>query len=158
MKEKKDIKKEIEIKKEEGKKEIPKEGKLKEKIEKKKLAVIRIRGQIRIKKNIRDTLSMLNLYKKHFCVVVENSPGVEGMIRKVKDYVTWGEISENVLKELLVKRAEKNPRDEKRTKKFFRLAPPKGGFERKGIKVSFNRGGALGYRSKEIDNLLKKMM
>ena len=34
-----------------------------------KLAAIRIRGQAGLKKEIKDTLDMLNLSKKHFCTV-----------------------------------------------------------------------------------------
>lgn len=43
-------------------------------------------------------------------------------------------------------------------KPFFRLTPPRGGFERNGIKKQFSLGGALGYRKNDINNLLKKMM
>jgi large subunit ribosomal protein L30 len=43
-------------------------------------------------------------------------------------------------------------------KTFFRLHPPQGGFERRGIKESFAAGGALGYRGKAINALLKKMI
>jgi len=155
--------KRIEKKMEEGRKEKKKESEelkktKKEEIEKGKIAVIRIRGMIGIRKDIRDTLDMLKLHKKHFCVIFEKTPSNIGMIKKTKDYVTWGEIREDVLKELLSKRAEKNPKDLERTKKFFRLNSPKKGFERKGIKVSFGKGGALGYRGEKINDLLKRMM
>ena len=40
----------------------------------------------------------------------------------------------------------------------FALSPPRGGFERKGIKASFSDKGALGYRADKINDLLKKMM
>jgi large subunit ribosomal protein L30 len=43
-------------------------------------------------------------------------------------------------------------------KPFFRLKPPTGGFERKGIKQPYSVGGALGYRGKEINILIKKML
>jgi large subunit ribosomal protein L30 len=39
----------------------------------------------------------------------------------------------------------------------FRLAPPrKGGYE--GIKRAYSVGGALGYRSKDINKLLERMI
>lgn len=41
---------------------------------------------------------------------------------------------------------------------FFRLTPPKGGFDRNGIKKQFSLGGALGYRKDNINNLLKRML
>lgn len=151
-------KKEVKAKKEDTSEEVKKEKAVKEKQEKKLIAVIRIRGKKGIKKNIRDTLEMLCLYKKNFCVVVESTRSIMGMIKKAKDYITWGEVNENMLNELVYKRGEKNPRDSKKTKKFFRLHPPRGGFERKGVKVPFSLGGALGYRTEKINELIKKML
>ena len=43
-------------------------------------------------------------------------------------------------------------------KTYFRLTPPKGGFEREGIKTQFSLGGALGYRKDNINNLLRRMI
>ncbi len=43
-------------------------------------------------------------------------------------------------------------------KSFFRLKPPRKGFERKGIKVAYSFGGAFGYRGEEINSLLKRMI
>ena len=43
-------------------------------------------------------------------------------------------------------------------KQTFRLKPPTKGFERKGIKKPYSLGGALGYRGKKINDLLKKMI
>lgn len=115
-----------------------------------KIAVIRIKGIINIRKDVRDTLKMMNLHNKNYCVVLEGTPSNIGMIKKAKDFITWGEIDQETEK-LLEKREEKG-------KKFFRLHPPKGGFERKGIKVPFKVGGALGYRKEKINNLIKRMI
>ena len=43
-------------------------------------------------------------------------------------------------------------------KNFFRLSPPVKGFDRKGIKVQFSLGGALGYRKEKINDLIKRMV
>lgn len=40
----------------------------------------------------------------------------------------------------------------------FRLAPPRKGHDRKGIKKPFTLGGALGYRGKEINELIMRMI
>ncbi|NQV08604.1 uL30 family ribosomal protein [Candidatus Woesearchaeota archaeon] len=156
--------KEVERIEGEGKKEVVKDVK-KEKPEEKqkkspndKIGIIRIRGGIGINKNIKDTLDMLKLHKKHFCVIIENTPSNMGMIKKAKDYITWGELNEDTIKELISKRSEPNPKDPKRTKKFFRLNSPKKGYERKGIKVPFSVGGALGYRKDKINDLIKRML
>ena len=70
-----------------------------------KLAVIRIRGEVNLAKDVAATFKMLRLYKKHSCVIVPNNQSFIGMINKIKDQVTWGEINENTLKLLLEKRA-----------------------------------------------------
>ncbi|MEM3370772.1 MAG: uL30 family ribosomal protein [Candidatus Woesearchaeota archaeon] len=117
-----------------------------------KIAVILIRGTSTAKKEIIDTLNMLRLRRKHAMVLLEKNPANLGMIYKVKDYVTYGEIDEsfeNMLKEKMPKEYEKG---------FFRLHPPIGGFERGGIKRAYTNKGALGYRGKEIIALIKKMM
>ena len=126
--------------------------------ERKKFAVIRIRGSVGVNRPIRDTLTMLNLHRKNYCTVVPATESYRGMLKKVKDYVTYGEIDPETEKQLLEKKGEPSSKKKYEYKPFFRLAPPKGGFERKGIKTSFNLGGALGYRGEKITELIKKMM
>lgn len=43
-------------------------------------------------------------------------------------------------------------------KPFFRLMPPRGGFDRGGIKKPFSLGGSLGYRGDHINNLIRRML
>ncbi len=116
------------------------------------LAVIRIRGSIKVNKVIVNTLKMLNLNITNSCIIIENAPNYLGMIKKCKDYITWGELNPETKKALISKR--------KNTKKpnLFRLAPPRGGFERKGIKTPFTKGGVLGYRGDKINLLIQKML
>jgi len=123
---------------------------------KKKIAIILVRGLVRATSKVKNTLKMLNLERKNYCSIVLNTEANMGMIDVVRSFVTYGEIEDDTLKTLLEKRGEK--RDEKRLKPFFRLAPPVGGFERKGIKVPFSQGGALGYRGENINTLIKKMI
>ncbi len=141
----------------------------------KKIAVVRIRGGIGIKKIILDTLKMLRVYRQNYCVVIESSPSYMGMIRKSKDYITWGEIDDETYKLLVEGKGEEYKgrdtdkkgkikykkfieNDGKKIKPFFRLSPPRKGFERKGIKVPFSKGGALGYREGRINALIKRML
>lgn len=139
------------------------------------LAVIRIKGDITVKRDIKDALHILRLYKKNFCVVIPNNKDYHGAINKVKDCVTWGEISDGVLKELIEKRGEEyNGRETdtkkkikynkfivvngKKLNKFFRLNSPKKGYGRKGIKEVFSKSGALGYRGEKINDLIMRML
>ncbi len=88
-------------------------------MEKKRLAIIRIRGSIGVRKDIKDTLNMLRLYRKNSCVIIENNPHYVGMIKKAKDYITWGEISEEAFKQLLETRA-KLPRNKNLTPDYLK--------------------------------------
>lgn len=145
-----------------------------------KVAVVRVRGKVNLRKEIKDTLNLLRLKKKNHCVVLDNTPSIMGMIKKVRDYITWGEINEDTFKKMLKKRGRvgrkrlnlKDEEIEKFTKEFFdgkkklsdinvnpvfRLKPPSKGFERGGIKVQYPRG-ALGYRGEKINELLERMI
>lgn len=158
-------------------------------MESKRIVVIRISGRTGIKKPIKDTLNMLRLYKKHNCVVIPNTQPFLGMLTRVRDTCTWGEIDEKTCKELLTKRGKlakkkslteeylkekvkmdistftkeymqfkKDLKDVPGLKLFFKLRPPEGGFERKGIKHPFSLGGVLGYRKDKINDLLMRML
>ena len=43
------------------------------------VAVILVRGLIDIKEGIKDTLKMLRLFRKNYCVVIEDSASSRGM-------------------------------------------------------------------------------
>ena len=131
------------------------------------LAAIRVRGVNEIKIEIEDTLKMVRLYRKNFCVVLPENTTFSGMLKRAKDYITWGEINTETLKEMVEKRGEQFKGDDdkdafvfngKKYRKFFRLSPPRKGFGNKGIKNTFASGGALGYRGDKINELIKRML
>ena len=115
-----------------------------------KIAIVLIRGLVGVRHDIKMTITQLHLEKKHACVVKEDSPSLQGMLKKIRDYVTFGPVSDETLV-ALEKRKAKNG-------KVYFLAPPVGGFERKGIKQSYTVGGALGDRGEAINKLLAKMI
>lgn len=108
------------------------------------IAIIRIRGEVNIRKDIKDTLRMLRVPNKHNMSIHKKTESVMGMIKKAENYITYGEVSKKIA-------------DSYGLKKTIRMHPPRGGFERKGIKVSFKAGGALGYRGDKIIELIEKM-
>jgi large subunit ribosomal protein L30 len=114
------------------------------------IAAIRVRGQVNLTKEMTDTLRMLRLFRKNYCVVVEDSPTKKGMLLKAKDYLTWGPLDEET-KKLLMEKPGKE-------KGFFRMNSPRKGYGRKGVKVPFARGGALGNRGEKINDLIKRML
>lgn len=76
-----------------------------EKVEKSKcLVVVKIRGTIRAKREARETLDLLNMKKTHNAVVIDNRPSFIGMLYRVQNYVTWGEITEETIAKMIKKR------------------------------------------------------
>lgn len=66
--------------------------------------VVRLRGTVHIKKDLARTLRLLRLNKKHNCIIVPETKEILGMIKKVSNVVTWGEINEKTASKLLSKR------------------------------------------------------
>lgn len=139
------------------------------------VAVIRVRGNIGINQDIKDTLRTLRLYNNNYCIVLPKNGQIMGMIKKAKDYITWGDIDDETFKLLCERRGEEykdRVKDNKgkisynkffsfngkNLKKVFRLNPPIKGYGRKGIKVPFSKGGALGNRAEKINDLIKRML
>ncbi len=150
-------------------------------------AVIRVRGSVNISSGIRQTLELLRLEKPHNMVVIDEKTSTKNMVLKVKEFVTFGEIDEKTFAFLLNKRgriagnkrltsemlkeikvhsvddlAKQVFSGKKRLKEFgvkevFRLNSPKKGFDRGGVKKAFSNGGVLGYRGKDINDLIEKM-
>lgn len=148
-------------------------------------AVIRIRG-VGLRRDVADTLKMLRLDAPNNCVVLQETADYKGMVEKAKDAITYGEIEKDVLVAMLQKRLRsgKNRVDEKilkevagydsfekfaeallagktkikdfeRLNPVFRLTPPSKGF--KSVREHYPKGD-LGYRGKEINELLKRMI
>ncbi|MBS3162673.1 50S ribosomal protein L30 [Candidatus Woesearchaeota archaeon] len=71
----------------------------------KNIVIIRLRGRTGVRKSVNDTLDMMRLYKQNGCVIVPNTPQYLGMIKKAKDYITWGEIDQETFTLMFTKRA-----------------------------------------------------
>jgi large subunit ribosomal protein L30 len=133
------------------------------------LAVIRVRGTVKVRQSIAETLDRLRLKRVNNLVLVSATPDYYGMVKKSKDFVTYGEISPETLsklfksKEVDVKEADQKALidGEKTVKDLaialpFRMHPPKHGYE--GIKKGYGEGGALGNRGAEINKLIARML
>ncbi|MFA7198050.1 MAG: uL30 family ribosomal protein, partial [Methanoculleus sp.] len=64
-------------------------------------AVVQVRGVVNTNREIKDTLKMLRLHHINHCVLVPDTPAYLGMIRKVKDFVAYGEVTGDTLATLL---------------------------------------------------------
>jgi len=152
------------------------------------LVVVRVRGVIGAKKEIKDTLKMLHLQRNHHAVLIDDRPAYVGMLRKVQNYVTWGEASVETVALLLKKRGrligDKKLSDEYAKKIGYKslddlaeaiyqvkveygdLPEIKPVFRlhppSKGfkgkVKKSYGTGGETGYRGEAINELVKRMV
>jgi large subunit ribosomal protein L30 len=151
------------------------------------MIVLRVRGNTGINKDIKDTLDMLRLTRINHAVLVPDDPSYNGMLRKAKDYITWGGIDQETLTQLIEKRGRLPGRERITPEALAELGDYQSAEElsealitgkttlkesglkpvfrlhppRKGyshIRKSFKEGGTLGYRGEEIITLIKKMI
>ena len=152
------------------------------------LAVVRIRGVGDASPQVERTLELLHLTRNCHITLVDDRPSFIGMLKKVRNFVTWGEITKENILLLLHKRGrlvgDKNVDDEYTQRvgyknleefaeavhqlkfEFTKMLEIKPVFRahppRKGykgrIKKSFNVGGVTGYRGEAINKLIEKMV
>lgn len=149
--------------------------------------VVRVHGLSDIFREIKDTLNMFSLTRNCHATLIDNRPSYVGMLKKVKDYVAWGEVSKETLT-LLLKERGKIIGDKKLTDEYAKeigykslddladalytlkaeyasLPRIKPIFRlhppRKGfkgkVKKSYTAGGVTGYRGETINTLIKSM-
>lgn len=151
-------------------------------------ALVRVRGHPGVNKDIEDTLKMLNLTRANHCVVLPETESVRGMINKVNNYITWGEVSEETLARLIKFRGrlkgdksidDSYVAENSEYSSIISLAKGIAGGEMKyskikdikplfrlsppnkgyeGIKRSYKDGGTLGYRGDDINELIERMI
>ena len=151
-------------------------------------AVIRVRGTPDVNYDIENTMRLLGLTRVNHCVVVPENDVAKGMLQKAKDYITWGEVSEKTLSEMIKVRGrvagdEMITDDYLAGKSEFKnvdelaKAIIADGYKMKdvegakivfrlhppvkgyeGNKRSWQNGGALGYRGDKINDLIARML
>ena len=72
------------------------------------LAVVRIRGEVHVERDKKDTFEYLRLHRVNHCVIVPDTVNYKGMITKVKDYVAWGPVSVELMEKMISKRGHVN--------------------------------------------------
>lgn len=140
------------------------------------IAVIRLRGSVKMRTTSENALRSMSLTRVNHCVVLPDSDSFKGMANRVKDFVAYGSVNDEVLLKMIVKRARKSgdirlTEEEAKSvlkglkegkkmkdlgiKPIFRLKPAKKGL--KSIKWQFPRGD-LGDRRDDINALLERMI
>jgi len=153
-----------------------------------KFAVIRVRGSVNVRRDVKETMRMLGLTRTNHCVVTDDTSTSRGMLQKAKDMLTWGEVEQKVLEQLIRKRGRLTG-DKRLTDEFiksqtqfqslseFAAAVHAGEAElgtlpglkkvfrlhppRKGYKKTkrpFKDFGDLGYRGGQINELVLRMI
>lgn len=151
------------------------------------LLVIRIRGGVNAPRRVEDTLRMLRLNRNNTATIIDDRPEYRGMLQRVKDWVTWGEVRPETIKMLLERRgktigdhpieaqtleklgfssmrdlAEAIAEGKIQFRKLKEIKPffrlhPPKGGFKKSIKRSYTDRGELGYRGEEINELAERM-
>jgi len=70
------------------------------------LLALRLKGSFGTPTTLDKALTTLRLNKRFNAVLLENKTNVIGMLRNVKDYVTWGELKTSEIAKLLKERGE----------------------------------------------------
>jgi len=70
------------------------------------IAIIRIKGMVKVAGNLSETLDRLRLKQKFACVVVREIPQVLGMIKKVRSLIAYGPIDKATLVKLIKARGK----------------------------------------------------
>jgi large subunit ribosomal protein L30 len=126
------------------------------------IAVVRIHGRVDVSYEIKDTLDRLRIHKKLNCVFVDEKDKIKmGMVRKVKDYVMYGSVSNEFVEKVVEARGELKDKTKKvkktleNIKPWIRLHPPRGGFK-KSTKQPLPKG-ILG-KQPDISKLMERML
>lgn len=120
------------------------------------IAVIRIRGQVKLKKVIAETFNRLKLRKKLTCTFIDEKDKVKlGMLKRLKEYSAYGKVDEKLEKKVIEQRGQKDK--DKKYRGFCRLHPPRGGFK-KSTKKSVSSGKGILGEHKDISKLLERML
>ena len=66
--------------------------------------VVRVRSNVNVERSIRETMDYLNLTKVNHAVIIPENDQYRGMLQKAKDYITWGDATEELVEKMLSER------------------------------------------------------
>ncbi len=72
----------------------------------KRVVAIRLRGEVKMDRTVKDALEMLKLTRINYCSLLDDGATYSGMLYKVKDFITWGEVDAEDVALLLKNRGE----------------------------------------------------
>jgi len=113
------------------------------------IAAVRLRGPVDVDQQTEDTLSNLNLHKTNQLVVFEESRSIRGMMNHAKDFITFGEVTEETVEMIEEEEGSFESGDS------FDTRPPRKGYE--DTRSQVGQGGSLGERE-DMDELVRRML
>jgi large subunit ribosomal protein L30 len=151
------------------------------------IAIIRIRGSTGIKPFAEKTAELLNLNRINHMVLFPESESINGMLKRIKDYVTWGEVDTETLELLLkdrvlLKGRKKLDEEYLKTLGYSSVSDLAKALSENKVKIKdleninpvirlnppkggyeaiqkpFHQKGSAGYRGSKINNLIKRMI
>ena len=140
------------------------------------ICAIRIKGMVKNRKIVDNTLHRLRLRRKYACIALTHPTKEQSaMIARMKDFVAYGELNDELFKKLVEARGEMIDKtkktdmkkaaeeilggktyEEANVKPFFRLHPPRGGIDAK--KHFGVDKGVLGNNKDKIGKLMERML
>ena len=135
------------------------------------ILVIRISGLVEVSSEIEESLFRIHLRRKYSATLLEPTHSNLALLKKIRNFVAYGNVDESTIKEIVEKRGEPLPGkkvnlssvSEQASKKklsdlglkpFFRLHPPRGGID---SKQHFPQG-VLGDHKEKINDLIRRML
>lgn len=138
------------------------------------IAIIRISGMVNVPQKTEETLSRLRLRRKYCLVLINPTPENLKLLKKIRNYVSYGEVSNDLIVKLIKARGkpikagtkieaekivlqlDKKDLQELGLKPFFRLHPPRGGIDAK-QHYGTTKNAVLG-NNKKISDLIGRML
>lgn len=143
------------------------------------IIAIRISGLVEVPEKTQETLFRLRLRRKYSAVLLKPTPENLKLLRKIRNYIAYGDINNQTLVLLLENRARSNEKKKMNSKviagqlenkpnepnkllqsigikPFFRLHPPRNGID---SKIHFPiKKGVLGDNKEKINDLVRRMI
>lgn len=139
------------------------------------IAAIRISGLVGLNADVKESLHRLRLRRKYSLVLLENTESNMKLLKNLRNFIAYGPIDSETLKELIEKRAipltketKVSPADivkniDKKSlpdlgiKPFFRLHPPRKGIDSK-KHFGVTKKAVLADNGPAINDLIRRML
>lgn len=139
------------------------------------ILIIRISGQVDLSHKVKETLDRINIRRKYAATLLPDNENTKKLINKITNFIAFGTIDKETLKQLIEKRAQPIDKTKKldtakiieqiekvkmkdlNLKPFFRLHPAIGGIDSKNHFGTSSKA-VLGNNKEKINDLVRRML